>query len=107
MIARTWRTRIDMARLEEWDRVVRERSTPMFRLQDGMLAVFHARDGDEWLTVTIWRDAPAVDALDSSQHYTTTAADLLATGMVLRDPVTEAFDVSSFDASELVAALGP
>lgn len=105
MIARTWRTRIDMARLEEWDRFVRERSTPMFRLQDGVLAVFHARDGDEWLTVSIWRDAPAVEWLDS-QSYTTTAGDLLATGMVLRDPVTEAFEVSSCEISELVAALG-
>ena len=106
MIARTWRTRIDMARLEEWDRFVRERSTPMFRRQDGMLAVFHARDGDEWLTITIWRDASAVAALDTSPSYSATAADLLATGMVLRDPVTEAFAVGSFDAWELVAALG-
>ena len=105
MFARTWRTRIDMARLEEWDRFARERSTPMFRHHDGMLAVFHARDGDEWLTVSIWRDAQAVEALDSSQSYTTTAADLMATGMVLRDPVSKAFEVISFDVSALVAAL--
>jgi heme-degrading monooxygenase HmoA len=101
MITRTWRTRIDIARLEEWDRFVRERSTPMFRKQDGMLAVFHAREGDEWLTVSIWRDAAAVEALESSPSYTATAAALLATGMVLRDPVTEAFEVSAFDVSEL------
>lgn len=106
MIARTWRTRIDMARLEEWDRFLRELSTPMFRQHDGMLAVFHPRNGDEWLTISIWRDASAVEALGSSQSYTTTAADLLATGMVLRDPVAEAFEISSFDVSGLVAALG-
>ena len=97
MIARTWRTRIDTARLDEWERFVSERSTPMFRQQDGMRAVFHARDGDEWLTVSILRDAATVAALGSSQSYITTAEDLLATGMVLREPVTEAFEVSSFD----------
>ena len=88
VIVRIWRTGIDMERAEEYDRFVVERSLPMFRRQPGLTAVYFTRTGEEdRAVVTVWADATAVSALDTSDEYQETTAAIIAAGF-LRTPQT-------------------
>jgi quinol monooxygenase YgiN len=106
VVVRTWRTRIDTERLDEFDRFVRERSAPMFREQPGLLAVLYSRDGDQWLTLTLWRDAAAAERLGESASYLAAVEELLGSGMVLGEPVTEAFELEGAVVPDGDALLG-
>ncbi|MFF0269988.1 hypothetical protein [Kribbella sp. NPDC004536] len=88
MIVRIWRTRIDEERAGEYDRFVVERSLPMFRRQPGLATVYFTSTGEEErAVVTVWADAAAVSALDTSDDYQETTAAILAAGF-LRPPQT-------------------
>jgi len=108
MIVRTWRTRIDTSRLDEFDTFVRERSAPMFHRQQGLLGVLYAREGEEWLTLTLWRDAAAAKELGSSPSYLAAVEELVGSGMLIGEPVTETFELEGSvlpDGSALLGAL--
>jgi heme-degrading monooxygenase HmoA len=88
VIVRIWRTGIDMERAAEYDRFVVERSLPMFRRQPGLTTVYFTRTGEEdRAVVTVWADAAAVSALDTSDEYQETTAAIIAAGF-LRGPQT-------------------
>ncbi len=88
MIVRIWRTGIDMERAAEYDRFVVERSLPMFRRQPGLTTVYFTRTGEmDRAVVTVWADAAAVSALDTSDEYQETTAAIIAAGF-LRGPQT-------------------
>ncbi|WP_232668566.1 hypothetical protein [Pseudonocardia sp. TRM90224] len=85
MIARIWRTGLDEARTDEYERFVEERSLPMFRRQDGLVGVLFTRIDGGRAVITLWRDEQAVEALESAADYRETVAAIGAAGF-LRAP---------------------
>ena len=94
MIARLWRTRVDLTRLTEYEQFAQDQSLPMFRQQQGFLVVFFLRDDQAILVVSLWRDRPAVEALAASATYQATVRQLQATGLLLGQQSVEIFEVS-------------
>lgn len=93
MIARIWRTRIDELRANEYLEFARARSVPMFRAHDGFIGVVFGRHGDERTVITLWRDLAAAYALDDSQIYKSTVAEIEATGFIIGPSTLEMLEV--------------
>ena len=87
MIVRIWTSRFDEARHGELEDFANRVSLPMFHRHDGCLGVLFARDGDEWITMTLWRDQADVGRLNASEDYKRTVEKILAAGF-LREPQT-------------------
>jgi heme-degrading monooxygenase HmoA len=94
VIVRIWRTRIDPARAEDYERFARERSLPMFRTQAGFRGVlFASGEETERVVLSFWEDAGAVAALEHSPSYGETVDALLATGILTGDQTVEVLNV--------------
>ncbi|MEK9971752.1 MAG: antibiotic biosynthesis monooxygenase [Ferrovibrio sp.] len=85
MIVRIWSTGYVPGRIADFIAFADQRLQPFFRDQDGCLACFFTHDGQEWRTITFWRDATAVDAVKESTVYRAILADLVASGLLLGD----------------------
>lgn len=85
MIGRLWKTGLQAGRGEAYEAFAREVSLPMFRAQEGYLGCLMSRDDTTGLVLTLWRDADAVRALDTSPSYRATVERILA-AEVLADP---------------------
>ncbi len=85
VIARIWRTGLDEARADVYDRFAAEQSLGMFRSQAGFCGVLFARTEAGRAVITLWQDQEAIQALAESDAYRGTAAALEATGC-LRPP---------------------
>jgi heme-degrading monooxygenase HmoA len=94
MIARLWRTQVDLTRLAEYEQFAQEQSLPMFRQQQGFLGVFFSREHQHCLVLSLWKDRTAVEALATSATYQTTVRQLQATGLLLGHQSVELFEVS-------------
>jgi heme-degrading monooxygenase HmoA len=94
VIVRIWRTRIDPARAEDYERFANERSLPMFRRQAGFRGVLFA-SGEETdrVVLTFWETADAVEELGRSPTYRETVDALIASGMLRGEQTVEALDV--------------
>jgi heme-degrading monooxygenase HmoA len=92
-LVRIWTTRIDLGRLEEYERFVAERSLPMFRAQPGFVGVAFGRSGDEVAVISYWRDRAAVDALDGSATYQETVRAIVDTGFLVGDADVQIFEI--------------
>jgi heme-degrading monooxygenase HmoA len=90
---RIWRTRIDVNRLDEYERFVDEQSLPMFNAQEGFRGVVYSRRGDRVAVLSFWRDQTAVDALDTSATYQRAVKSIEATGFLIGDSSLEAFEI--------------
>lgn len=53
MIARLWRTQVDVTRRAEYEQFAQEQSLPMFRQQRGFLGVFFLRDHQDCLVLSL------------------------------------------------------
>jgi heme-degrading monooxygenase HmoA len=94
VIVRIWRTGIDPARAEEYERFAGERSLPMFRRQAGFLGVLFASGGEtERVVLSFWENAGAVEELGRSPTYRETVDELLATGILAGEQTVEVLDV--------------
>ena len=94
MIARIWRTGIDPARAEEYERFAEERSLPMFRMQEGFRGVLFTTGPDgRRAVISFWEDAGAVEALDRSVSYRETVAALVGTALLRGEQSVELFEV--------------
>ena len=94
MIARLWRTHIDLARGAEYDAFAATSSQHMFASLPGCLGAFFLGTGAERSVLSLWADMDSVEALDTSRLYRETVARFQATG-VLREPQTvELFEVT-------------
>ena len=83
MILRVWRTKIDPARLEAYRRFERERCLPMLHRQPGFLGVLFLREAEDLaVSITIWEDGGAVEALESSPSYRRTTRELAESGLL-------------------------
>ena len=98
MIVRIWRTGIDPARADEYDRFAQERSLPMFRSQPGCRGVlFTTAADDRRAVISFWDDQDAVNRLDRSETYRETAGALGATGILRGEQTVELLNVSGGD----------
>jgi heme-degrading monooxygenase HmoA len=98
VIVRIWRTGIDPARAESYERFARERSLPMFRAQQGFRGVlFAAGDAAERVVLSFWEETGAVAALDGSPTYRETVDALLTSGILSGEQTVEVLDVQGGD----------
>ena len=102
MIIRIWTTGFDPSRRDELDAFANDVSKPMLRRQPGNLGVIFAADGDEWLTITLWEDEPAIAGLDTSADYQDTVAKILAAGFLVGEQVTRTYDDHGVDLAPTV-----
>jgi heme-degrading monooxygenase HmoA len=95
VIVRIWRTGIDAARAEEYERFAGERSLPMFRRQAGFRGVlFATAEETERVVLSFWENAGAVEELDRSPTYRETVDALLASGILTGEQTVEVLEVS-------------
>jgi heme-degrading monooxygenase HmoA len=94
VIVRIWRTGIDPARAEDYERFAGERSLPMFRRQAGFRGVlFASGDETERVVLSFWENEGAVEELGRSPTYRETVEALLATGILAGEQTVEVLDV--------------
>jgi heme-degrading monooxygenase HmoA len=105
LIARIWRTRIDETRADEYLEFARSRSLPMFRSQQGFVGVLFARQRAERAVISFWRDLASAHALDDSQIYEATVAEIEATGFIIGPSTIDVLEVEEILLDP--AALGP
>ncbi len=66
MIIRVFRMRAKPGRDEELERHMREHAIPSLRHQRGLLSFWTGRRGDEFLAISVWRDAVALSAYEQN-----------------------------------------
>lgn len=94
MILHIWRARLNPARLESYRRFERERCVPMLHKQPGFLGVLFVREAeDRAVSITIWEDGGAVEALESSPSYRRTTRELTESGLLANDWSAEVLEV--------------
>jgi heme-degrading monooxygenase HmoA len=93
MVVRIWRTEIDVRRADEYREFAHSRSLPMFRAQPGFAGVLFAGQGSERVVITLWRDVAAAEALDHSETYSATVAEIEATGFLRGDSSVEVLEL--------------
>ena len=98
MIVRIWRTGIDPARADEYERFAEERSLPMFRAQPGFRGVLFtsAADGGR-AVISFWEDQGDVELLGRSESHRDTAAALGSTGILRGEQTVEVLEVHGGD----------
>jgi heme-degrading monooxygenase HmoA len=98
VIVRVWRAQLDPARLEEYRRFEQERCLPMLRKQPGLLGVLFLRQAeDHAASLTIWEDAGAVEALQSSPSYRQITHELAQSALLAGDESVEVLEVAGGD----------
>jgi len=98
VILRVWRAKIVPARMEQYRRFEQEWYLPMLRNQPGLLGVLFLRQAkDHAASLTIWEDAGAVEALQSSRSYRETTHELAESALLAGDQAVEVFEVKSGD----------
>jgi heme-degrading monooxygenase HmoA len=98
MILRLWRARLNPARPREFRRFEQERTLPMFRKQPGLLGALFLREAeDRAISLTIWEDRGAVEALASSPSYRRTTREFDGLDLLAAGPSVEVFEVEGGD----------
>ena len=98
MIVRIWRTGIDPARADEYERFAEERSLRMFRAQRGFRGVlFTTAADDRRAVISFWEDQGDVELLGRSESYRDTAAALGSTGILRGEQTVEVLEVHGGD----------
>ena len=106
MIVRLWETRVDKARIREYEENERNRSTPMFRKQPGCLGVLFLRSGESCFALTFWKDMKAVEQLKTSRVYEEASEFYSNSGMLTSEPALQIFEVKGgFLDSDIAANL--
>jgi hypothetical protein len=93
MIARIWRTQIDQTRADDYRRFAHSKSLPMFRAQPGFAGVLFAAHMAERAVITLWNDVASAEALDHSQTYKSTVAEIEATGFLQGQSTVELLEL--------------
>lgn len=93
MLMRIWKTTVDPLRVAEYEQFAREISLPMFRQQKGFRGVMMGRDQSDCIVTTLWDDAAAIAALDTSASYKSTVAHIIAEGFLGDDQSVSVFSV--------------
>jgi heme-degrading monooxygenase HmoA len=98
VIARVWRARINLARMEGYRRFEQERCMPMLYKQPGLLGALFLRQAEgHAASLTIWEDRGAVEALTSSPSYRETTHELAESALLAGSESVEIFEVEGGD----------
>jgi heme-degrading monooxygenase HmoA len=98
VIVRVWRAKIVAVRLEEYRLFEQERYMPMLHKQPALLGVLFLRQAeDHAASLTIWEDAGAVEALQSSPSYREVTHELAESALLAGNESVEDFEVESGD----------
>jgi heme-degrading monooxygenase HmoA len=98
VILRVLRARIDPARHDEYQRFEQERCMPMLRKQPGLLEVLFVRQaGGHAASLTVWEDAGAVEALQSSPSFQEITHELAESALQTGDQSVEVFEIEGGD----------
>ena len=98
MMLRVWRAKIDPARLDEYQRFEQDRCLPMLRKQPGLLGVLFLRQAeDHAASLTIWEDAGAAEALQSSRSYREITHELAESALLAGNESVEVLEVEGGD----------
>jgi heme-degrading monooxygenase HmoA len=95
MIVRIWRSQIDKARADQYRDFAHSRSLPMFRAQPGFAGVLFAASRAERAVITLWRDSASVEALDHSETYKATVAEIEASGFLRGQSAVEVLELEA------------
>lgn len=89
---------IDPARTEEYRRFQQEQCLPTLRRQPGFLGVLFLREAeDHAVSLTIWEDRGAVEALESSPSCRRTASELAERELLGEENLVEVLEVRGGD----------
>ncbi len=98
MIVRVWRAKLNQACLEEYRRFEQERCMSMLSKQPGFLGVIFLRQAEDHASsLTIWEDAGAVDALESSPSYREVTNELGESALLAGSESVVIFEVEGGD----------
>jgi len=98
VLVRVWRAKINPARLDEYQRFEQERCLQMLRKQPGLLGVLFLRQAeDRTASLTIWEDAGAVEALQSSPSYREITNELAESALLTGNESVEIIEVEGGD----------
>ncbi len=98
MILPVWSAKIDPARIEEYRRFEQERCMSMLSKQPGFLGVIFLRQAEDHASsLTIWEDAGAVDALESSPSYREVTHELAESALLAEMESVVIFEVEGGD----------
>jgi heme-degrading monooxygenase HmoA len=96
MIARVRRAQIDPVQLEAYRHFEQARCLPMLHRQPGFLGSLFLREtSDQAVSLTLWEDSGAVEALKSSPSYQKTALELTEGELLIGEPSVEVWEVQS------------
>lgn len=98
---RIWRTRLDLARLSEYERFVDEHSRPMFARQRGYLGVVFSRHGDKVAVLSFWRDRSALTGLETSPSYQSAVQRIGDAGFLIGEPTLDVYEIHSASVENL------
>jgi heme-degrading monooxygenase HmoA len=90
---RIWRTQVDEAQAEQYERFAAAESLPMFRAHEGFEGHLSGRRGGDCVVITIWRNDATADALEASQRYRDTVARIKAAGFLVGPSEVERFQL--------------
>ena len=93
MIMRVWRTQVDEAQAEQYERFAAEESLAMFRAHQGFEGHLFGRRAGDCVVITIWKDDAAADALEASPRYRDTVARINAAGFLVGRSEVERFQL--------------
>jgi heme-degrading monooxygenase HmoA len=105
MLARIWRTKLDISRIGDYERFATQRSLPMFKDQPGFLGVLFARQEADCVVITFWDQPDSIEALESSPVYLATVAEINQTGVLVGEASVEVLDIHAGDISLAAGAL--
>jgi heme-degrading monooxygenase HmoA len=105
MLARIWRTKLDISRIADYEHFAIQRSFPMFKDQPGFLGVLFARQEADCAVITFWDQPAAIEALESSPVYLTTVAEINQTGFLVGDASVDILDIHAGEISLVACAL--
>lgn len=96
MIARVWRAGLNPARLGAYRHFEQAQCLPMFFRQPGFLGGLFLREAvDQAVSLTLWEDGGAVEALESSPSYRKMTLELVEEALLAGEPSVEVWDVQS------------
>lgn len=96
MIVRVWHAALNPARLEAYRHFEQARYLPTFFRQPGFLGGLFLREAeDRAVSLTLWEDGGAVEALESSPSYRKITRELAEGGVLAGAPSLEVWEVQS------------
>lgn len=96
MIVRVWCAELNPARLETFRHFERAQCLPMLRRQPGFLGGLFLREAaNQAVSLTLWEDGGAVEALTSSPSYQKMTRELAEGELLAGEPSVEVWNVQS------------